>query len=216
MTEDNPKFKVVFVGDSTVGKTSIIHKYMNLEQVTTSTLGATSTRVDYVYENFGMIMNVWDTAGQESFRNLVPVYAKGANAIVIVFDQANESSFNHLNDWYKYLKENVEMFRCIVVANKIDLEPVIDINDAYEWASAHGAEIVKVSAKDGTNISNLFEVIGKQLYEYYNECLKKKENKDNYKNTKVDNSNENEKKDDNNSSVEIDKKQEKVDKKGCC
>ena len=54
------------------------------------------------------------------------------------------------------------------------------------------------------------------MYEYYNECLEKKENKDNDKNTKVDNSNENEKKDDNNSSVEIDKKQEKVDKKGCC
>lgn len=167
MSEDNPTFKVVFVGDTTVGKTSIINKFVNLEQVTTSTLGATSTHVHHVYQDFEMEMNVWDTAGQESFRNLVPVYAKGAQAVVIVFDQAKASSYEHLSNWYDYLKQNVSNFRCVVAANKEDLEPVIDMNDAYGWAESHSAEFVRVSARDGTNISMLFDVIAKQLYELY-------------------------------------------------
>ncbi|KAH0790435.1 Ras family protein [Histomonas meleagridis] len=169
MSEETPKFKVVFVGDTTVGKTSIIQKYLNIDKTITSTLGATSTRIDATFNDFEMIMNVWDTAGQDNFRNLVPVYAKGSHAVVIVFDLANKTTYEHVNDWYNYLIQHVQGFKCIVVANKSDLTPSIDINDAYAWASDHNAELIKASAVDGTNIEEIFETISKQLYELYHE-----------------------------------------------
>ncbi|KAH0792951.1 Ras family protein [Histomonas meleagridis] len=169
MGDEAPKFKVVFVGDTTVGKTSIIQKYLNINQTITSTLGATSTRIDANFNDFDMIMNVWDTAGQDSFRNLVPVYAKGSHAVVIVFDVSNKSTYDHLNDWYNYLTQHVQHFKCVVVANKIDKNCEINFEDAYSWASEHNAELIKTSAVDGTNIEAVFETISKLLYERFHE-----------------------------------------------
>ena len=167
------KFKIVFVGDSTVGKTSIIRRFLKLEMDTTSTLGATSSKVETVIEGQKIVMNVWDTAGQDTFRNLVPIYAKNSNAAVIVFDQTNVTTWENVNKWYDYLINTVGQISTILVANKSDMECKIDLNAVYLWASEHNIDIIRTSAKEGTNIETLFDNISQLLYKQHLDSLEK-------------------------------------------
>ena len=171
------KFKIVFVGDSTVGKTSIIRKFLKLEMDTTSTLGATSSKVETVIEGKKIVMNVWDTAGQDTFRNLVPIYAKNSNAAVIVFDQTNVTTWENVSKWYDYLLNTVGEISTILVANKSDMECKIDLNTVYLWASEHNIDIIRTSAKEGTNIDTLFDNISQLLYKQHLESLEKDSSK---------------------------------------
>lgn len=205
--EDTPSFKVVFVGDSTVGKTSIIHKFLHLDEATTSTLGATTTRVDTTYNNTPLVMNVWDTAGQDNFRNLVPIYAKGSQAAVIVFDQSKNESFEHVKNWYDYLNQHVQNLKIILAANKSDLKSEVDFNVVYQWAAEHNIEMIKTSAKDGTNVETLFDTVAKALYLTMQE-------KEQEKSKKGDGS---KKKDDHDAVVvSVDKDEKNGKKGGCC
>ena len=167
--DEEIKFKVVFVGDSTVGKTSIIRNFLKMDIEITSTLGATSSKIEATIEGKKIVMNVWDTAGQETFRNLVPVYARSSNAAVIVFDQTNKTSWEHVNEWYNYLSETVGNIYITLVANKSDMDCVIDLNDVYVWASEHKVELIRTSAKDGTNVDTLFDTLSQALFKRYNE-----------------------------------------------
>lgn len=162
--DSSRKFKVVFVGDSTVGKTSIIYSHLNQTVATTSTLGATSTRFEEIVEDQKIILNVWDTAGQESFRNLVPIYAKGSQAAVIVFDQSNAISFEHTKEWYKYLIEQVGNIIIYLAGNKSDLPSEVDFNEVYNWASENNINVVKTSALEGLNVDELFSSVSRDLF----------------------------------------------------
>lgn len=164
MNEEELKFKVVFVGDTTVGKTSLIHKFLNLDPVNASTTGATSTRAETKIDGKTVILNVWDTAGQETFRNLVPIYAKGSHAAIIVFDQSNEETYQHVESWYNYIQEQVGTNSIIcLAANKSDLPPVIPTETALSWAAQHNVEMLRTSASDGTNVEALFETVSRLL-----------------------------------------------------
>ena len=174
MADDSRKFKVVFIGDSTVGKTSLIHNFLKQDVKPTSTLGATSTRVETKIEGQTLILNVWDTAGQDSFRNLVPVYAKGSHAAVIVFDQTNEKSFEHVKDWYDYMMEHVGQIIMVLAANKNDLICEVDFNQVYRWAADHKIEVVRTSATEGTNVDILFETVSKELFKLSQEVKEEK------------------------------------------
>lgn len=162
--ESSHRFKVVFVGDSTVGKTSIIYSHLNQTVASTSTLGATSTRIETTVEDQTIVLNVWDTAGQESFRNLVPIYAKGAQAAVIVFDQSNSESFDHTKEWYKYITDLVGDIIICLAANKSDLPCAVDFNEVYSWASEHNMNVITTSALEGTNVDEVFGCVSRELF----------------------------------------------------
>jgi small GTP-binding protein len=163
-TEDpQTKFKVVFVGDTQVGKTSLIHSYLRQSIDVTSTLGATSTRIEVSAGKSTVVLIVWDTAGQETLRNLVPVYAKGSQAAVIVFDQAEPTSYEHVAGWYDYIIQNVGEILIVLAANKSDLPPKVDFNDVFQWAGDHSVDVTRTSAKEGTNVDALFEGIAEKL-----------------------------------------------------
>ncbi|OHS97463.1 Ras-related protein Rab-11A [Tritrichomonas foetus] len=164
MAEEDLKFKIVFVGDTTVGKTSLIHRFLNLDPVNASTTGATSTRAETQVDGKTVILNVWDTAGQETFRNLVPIYAKGSHAAIIVFDQTNQATYDHVDGWYSYIREQVgdKTIICLA-ANKSDLPPVVPTETALSWAAEHNVEMMRTSAADGTNVETLFETVSRLL-----------------------------------------------------
>lgn len=165
MTDDSlPKFKVVFIGDSTVGKTSLIHCFLRQDVKATSTLGATSTRVETTVEGQTIVINVWDTAGQESFKNLVPIYSKGTHAAVIVFDQTNTTSFEHVKDWYNFMMEQVGHIMIVLAANKNDLPSKVDFNEVYAWAAEKQIEVIRTSAVERTNVDTLFDTVSRELY----------------------------------------------------
>jgi small GTP-binding protein len=164
MTDEvSPKYKVVFVGDAQVGKTSLIHSYLKQDVNPVATLGATSTRVETKVDDTTVLLNVWDTAGQESLRNLVPVYAKGSNAAVIVFDLQNTISYDHVQGWYDYIIQNVGEIVICLAANKSDLPEKVDYNEVFQWAADHHVEVTRTSAKDGVNVEALFETIAREL-----------------------------------------------------
>jgi small GTP-binding protein len=163
MSENCPSYKVVFVGDSAVGKTSLIHHFLNLEPTTTSTLGAIARRVSINIGSSSIILNIWDTAGQENLRNLVPIYAKGSQGAVIVFDLTNQTSYEHVKQWYEYVIENIGDIAIWIAANKSDLPPVVDCDEAEHWAWDHNLPMLCTSARTGGNVTTIFESIAREL-----------------------------------------------------
>jgi small GTP-binding protein len=156
-------YKVVFVGDSAVGKTSLIHNFLKLGPVTSSTLGATSRRLSIDVDDSTVILNLWDTAGQEDLRNLVPIYAKGSHAAVIVFDLTSPISYEHVKQWYEYIIETIGNVIIWIAANKNDLPAVVDRDEARYWASNHNVPLIFTSAKNGENVVDIFEGVARTL-----------------------------------------------------
>jgi small GTP-binding protein len=112
---------------------------------------------------------VWDTAGQEQFRSLVPIYARGAEVACIVFDQSNLRTFESLPQWLDYVNDQMGIKNMIVVSNKCDLETVVSFNKAFDFCCDRNLVLVATSARTGTNINLLFTKIAEQVYEnsYY-------------------------------------------------
>ena len=155
-------FKVLLLGDSDVGKSSLILRYT--EETFNSKL-VNSIGVDFKMkkkEIDGKIIKVqiWDTAGHERFRSITYSYYRGANAIIIVFDITDKKSFLSITEWLKQIekhaKENVFKF---LVGNKSDLaeERKVTFEEAKEYADKHDLPYIETSAKEGININELFE-----------------------------------------------------------
>ena len=149
--------KVVFIGDTQVGKTSIINYYLNKNETIRPTVGANSITANVLVDGKKTILNIWDTAGQEEFKCLVPMYAKGASRAVIVIDVSNPISFESLQNWIDSARNDFLIPKIICAANKIDLE--YDDNQIKKIESdLYDQRILlfRVSAKTGANITELF------------------------------------------------------------
>ena len=163
MSETSEEIKCVFLGDSGVGKTSILINFMNgkLTKNTSPTIGAA-----YVSKTIKVLdklcdLMIWDTAGQEIYRGLAPMYYRNAMITFIVFDVTSQKSFKAVNFWANELSSNdvYESSVIIVVGNKIDkAERKVDLEQAEEVAKSIGAKYIETSAVTGHNIERLFQV----------------------------------------------------------
>ena len=160
--------RVVVVGDSAVGKTSILNQLIdsNFNPYEQSTVGANYQL--YVEEIDGqkVEMQIWDTAGQEKFRSLAPIYFRNSAAAVAVYDQTSRPSFEHLNAWIKTFTEIAGTETVVTVAaNKCDLQESIEVpfEEAKDWANSKGISIVSTSARSGTGVKQLFSDLAKEL-----------------------------------------------------
>jgi small GTP-binding protein len=158
-------FKVVLIGDPRVGKTSLITRKTNREQIGSQqpTVGLHGTELPLCVDHQNVIMQVWDTAGQEMYRALVPVYLREARAAILVFDMTEEESFHGLNEWFTLLNDTLpESIPVYLTGNTIDLVDQIVINNemAETFAVEHKAKFRKVSALTGDGVEELFEEIG--------------------------------------------------------
>ena len=155
-------FKVLLLGDSDVGKSSLILRYT--DETFNSKL-VNSIGVDFKMkkrEIDGKIIKVqiWDTAGHERFRSITYSYYRGANSIIIVFDLSDKKSFISITEWLKQIekhaKENVFKF---LVGNKSDLENERQVayEEAKQYADEHDLPYIETSAKNGININELFD-----------------------------------------------------------
>ena len=116
-------------------------------------------------ENQRVKLQVWDTAGQERFRTITQTYYKGAMGIVLVYDCTEEQTFNNIQNWLKQIDQHAsDTVTKVLVANKIDKpNRVISTQDGEALAREHGLAFYETSAKDGTNISELFYSLAKQI-----------------------------------------------------
>ena len=109
---------------------------------------------------------IWDTAGQERFNSLAPMYYRGAQAALVVYDITNDSSFTRAKAWVKELQtKGAPKMVIALVGNKNDMEENrrVQSNDAHSYAEENGILFMETSAKIGTNVSDIFEQIAKTL-----------------------------------------------------
>ena len=163
-----PGCKVVLLGDSGVGKTCIITRFVSssFDANMTSTNGASYCTKLVKYEQLGknLLLDVWDTAGQEKYRSLTKFFYKDAAAVILVYDITREDSFENMkNYWYNQLLENCDKNVVLgVVGNKCDLfeEEKVTEADAREFADKIGAIFELTSAQNNTGITEIFQEVG--------------------------------------------------------
>ena len=168
--------KVILVGDSSVGKTTIISRYLNLYNPNPiSTTGASYSVKETIFENnIKISFEIWDTAGQEKYRSLNKIFYNNSNICFLVFDITERQSFNNiLNFWYKevfeYNNNNYSSNNILfgVIANKIDLEKDINVkvDEIKNFSNKIGADYILASAKNGIGINEIFNKLGKKFIE---------------------------------------------------
>tara|TARA_B110000285_G_C14827285_1_gene469248 strand:+ start:21 stop:731 length:711 start_codon:yes stop_codon:yes gene_type:complete len=163
----NESIKCVILGDSGIGKTSIIKKYNSgsISAPNDSTLGAIYWELFYKYnEEKNIRINFWDTAGQERYNSLIPMYVRECDIIILTFDLTYYDSFKNLSKWYKFILNNYDKPKIIIVGNKIDLKSRCivsdkDINEFINDTFDIKPTFFKTSAVENTNIQNLFKHI---------------------------------------------------------
>jgi small GTP-binding protein len=157
-----PKLKVVLVGDAKVGKTSIL-----LRLSTGSFRASLPPTVGVAFQNHLMVsstgsslLHIWDTAGQEQYRSLAPMFFRSADVAVLVFDLTERDSFSNLDQWVTELTTNgPPNMKVVLAGNKCDKahDVIIERVDADRFRADHSlAAYFETSAKDGSGIAELF------------------------------------------------------------
>ena len=184
--KDNISCKVVLVGDTGVGKTSIIERYINDKydenQKTTLVSSYTFKKIDIKKYNKSVSLDIWDTAGQEVYRSLSKNFYLNASIGILVYDISRKASFESIRDyWYEQLKTfGEEKMIFDVVGNKTDLfqREEVPENEARNFAKSINAGFHLVSCKDCVGIKDLFEDCGRKYLED-NDLIKEDSNKKN-------------------------------------
>ena len=187
--KDNISCKVVLVGDTGVGKTSIIERYINNKfdenQKTTLVSSYTFKKIDIKKYNKSISLDIWDTAGQEIYRSLSKNFYQNASIGILVYDISRKGSFESIkNYWYDQLKTfGEEKMIFDIVGNKIDLfqKEEISENEARDFAKSVNAGFHLISCKDCVNIREVFEDCGRKYIEVNDLINKDTNEKDNKK-----------------------------------
>jgi small GTP-binding protein len=161
--------KVVLLGDSGVGKSSIANRYVNntfSEAFEVTIGGGYLQQLVRLKDGSTLKMEIWDTGGQERFRALLQLYYRGAHAAIITYDVTKDSSLDNCEYWVNELKNNEENCLLFLCGNKADVpatERRVDPKRAEAFAAKHGMVWIETSAKTGHNVNKLFERLGQEL-----------------------------------------------------
>ncbi|KAM3718525.1 Ras-related protein [Dirofilaria immitis] len=163
-------FKIVLLGEGAVGKTSLMLRYVenkfNPQHV--STLQASFLNKKLNVDGQTIELNIWDTAGQEKFHALGPIYYRDSHGALLIYDITDIHSFEKVKMWVKELKRMLgDDVYLMIIGNKVDLERNrnVDINEAVGYAKSIGAEHFETSAKDNTGVTQVFDYLVKDLVE---------------------------------------------------
>ncbi|KAL8596869.1 Ras-related protein Rab-7A [Nucella lapillus] len=162
--------KVIILGDSGVGKTSLMNQYVNkkFSNQYKATIGADFLTKEVMVDDRLVTMQIWDTAGQERFQSLGVAFYRGADCCVLVFDVTMPNTFRALDSWrdeflIQASPRDPENFPFVVIGNKIDLENrAVTAKRAQGWCSSK-AEIpyFETSAKEAINVEQAFQTVAK-------------------------------------------------------
>jgi small GTP-binding protein len=167
------RFKLIVLGDSSVGKTSLINQFVTKKFYTDyrPTLGISITSQVYSLQGFDettINLMLWDLAGQKFFKRVRKHYYQAANAAFIVFDVTRQDTFDNIKIWFEDLKESLEDKTppIVIIGNKIDLEKerVISLDAAQQLAKDLHCSYMETSAKTGENVRDAFSLIGIGLF----------------------------------------------------
>lgn len=162
------EIKLCLLGDAGVGKSSIVLRFVKdqYRESLESTIGASFMTKRITVGDQTYMFQIWDTAGQEKYRSLAPMYYRGSAAAIVVYDVTRESTFRTVKDWIHELRKNGTIDMVIAIAgNKCDLEDLreVRVKDAKEYADTIDAIFTETSALTAVNIKELFEKIADKL-----------------------------------------------------
>ena len=172
------KLKLIVLGDSGVGKTNIIKRYISniFTTDTKATVGVEFFTKTYKVNGDILKLEIWDTAGQERYKSITSAYYRGSRGALLVYDITRIETFNDIENWMTEVKEKVEgSLKILIIGNKTDLkdERKISIETALHKARQFNVPLMETSALDSTNIKKAFESL---LREMYKEFKKEKSN----------------------------------------
>ena len=177
----NMLFKIVLVGDSSVGKTNLFLRYIKNEfdPQTKATIGVEFGTKIIKINNYNIKIQIWDTAGQERYKSITSAYYKGAQGAFLVYDITNKSSFLNIDKWIRDLKNNGdEKIVLFLIGNKNDLndDRVIDTNEGKNKAKENKMFFLETSAKNNDNVNKAFDEIINNIFNVYKTLIEEEDN----------------------------------------
>ncbi|KAI9321627.1 rab protein 6 [Dichotomocladium elegans] len=162
------KYKLVFLGEQSVGKTSLITRFMydTFDNTYQATIGIDFLSKTMYLDERTIRLQLWDTAGQERFRSLIPSYIRDSSVCVVVYDITKRTSFMNTTKWIDDVRaERGHDVIIVMVGNKTDLNEKrqVTIDEAEKMAKEYSVMHVETSAKAGYNVKTLFRKIGYAL-----------------------------------------------------
>ena len=174
MTEEQYEMmvKVILIGDSAVGKTNIMNKYLKGKFLENSraTVGVEFGTKLFNISEHKIKAQIWDTAGQEKYRSITSAYYKGSKGAFIVYDITRKNSFDNVEKWINDLKIIGDpKINIMLIGNKIDLEDQREVlrEQGEEKAKSFGCAFLETSALNGDNIEKGFELMIYDIYKKY-------------------------------------------------
>ena len=183
-------YKILLLGDSSVGKTCFLMRYTDntFQEIHMSTIGLDYKLKNVQLDDGKMVkIQIWDTAGQDRFRSITKNYYKGAHGIILIYDITNKRSFDNVRNWINQIKEEVsDKVSIVLVGNKVDDEQhrIVKTEDGEKIAKEFGLLFFECSAKSGINIDSTFNELVKKTVENYSKIKDKGEKLNNKKNGK--------------------------------
>ncbi len=159
--EGESYLKIIIAGEADVGKTALVNKYSTGRFDIPETIGIGFSSKDEKSAKLGLFrFSIWDMAGEERFRFILPEVCKGAQGIMLLYDVSNPTSFAHLGEWVDVIRKCMGSIPVLLIGAKSDLEsnvPEIKIKDFVREKKLSG--YIKVSAKLNTNVEAAFQKI---------------------------------------------------------
>ena len=172
MTDYDYTFKLMILGDASVGKTSLTLRYISGYFVDDLklTIGVDFYSKTTLFNEKKVKLQMWDFGGEERFRFLLSQYSKGANGAFFLYDITNSKSLEHLPDWTQIIRENAGDIPIMLIGSKLDLDEfrAVPRDDGILAAKKYNlTSFVELSSKTGENVEQAFNVMTETLFEKY-------------------------------------------------
>ena len=167
---DAIKVKVVILGDTCVGKSCFLMRFVNnaVTQNHISTIGVDVRNKTLVTKKGKVNLQIWDTAGQEKFRSLSPSYLRNTDSVILLYDITNQETFDHVTNWMATINQyTTKNLSTILVGNKIDMENErkVEKEDGEIMAKQYNIMFGEASAKEGKGVDEIFERLANDIME---------------------------------------------------
>ena len=164
--------KIILIGDSAVGKTNIMSKYLKgvFQENTKATVGVEFGSKLFKIDNHSIKAQIWDTAGQEKYKAITGAYYKGSKGAFVVYDITRKDTFESADRWINDLKVTADpKINIILIGNKCDLEDKREVlkEQGEEKAKAFGCAFLETSALNGDNIEKGFQLMVSEIFKKY-------------------------------------------------